>query len=218
MGWANAVQGGSAILGGILGNQAADAQGDAAQAQQDWIRQVYGDAQGNFAPYLQAGQGGLNGLSALMGGDYSGFMNSPDYLASQKAMQYGQEHGAAARGRLFSGGFASDLANANADHASGYLNNYRNHLMGVAGMGLQGAGALGGIGTGTMGPMGQALGAQGDARANGLGSIFGGLAGLGGAFGASGGGGQSSYGSTTPNNFGIPLPGSGSQWNTGWGG
>lgn len=195
MGWAGAVQGGTALLGGLLGNKAADAQGDAAKRQMEWIKQVYGDAQGNFAPYLQAGQGGLNGLSQLMGGDYSGFMNSPDYLASQQAAQYAQEHGASARGRLFSGGFQADLGNAMQDHAAGYLNNYRNHLMGVAGMGQSAAGTLGGIGTGTLGAMGSAYGQQGDAKANGYGAWAGAIGGLGNTLGNMWGSTTSSYGS-----------------------
>jgi hypothetical protein len=195
MGWSTAIQAGTSLLGGWAGSQAADAQGDAAKEQMDWIKSVYGDAQGNFAPYLQAGQGGLNGLSALMGGDYSGFMQSPDFLASQEAGVYANDNSAAAKGRLFSGGYGADLNKWGQDHATQYLGNYRNSLFNLAGMGQNAAGQLGGIGTGTMSAMGQANGAYGDAQANRYGSIFGGLAGLGGAVGSNwGNGSQSSYG------------------------
>ena len=36
--------------------------------------------QANQQPYMQAGTQALGGLSQLANGDYSGFMNSPDYL------------------------------------------------------------------------------------------------------------------------------------------
>jgi hypothetical protein len=202
VGWQTAIEGGSALLGGLLGNNAADAQQDAAQQQMDWIKQVYGDAQGNFAPYLGIGQTGVNGLQSLMGGDLSGFWNSPDNVAQREAMNYGMDHSAAARGRLYSGGYGADLSKAQGDLASQQLGNYRNSLFGLAGMGQNAASSLGGIGTATMGPMGQANGAYGDARASGYGAWAGMFGGLGNAFGNQYGGGQrqssqSAYGTPT---------------------
>lgn len=203
MGWETAIQGGTAILGGILGDNAADAQGDAAQQQMDWIRQVYGDAQGNFAPYLGIGQTGVNGLQSLMGGDLSGFWNSPDNVAQREGMNYGMDHSAAARGRLYSGGYGADLSKAQGDLAAQQLGNYRNSLFGLAGMGQNAAGSLGGIGTGTLGAMGQANGAYGDAQAGRYGAWYGGLAGLGNAFGSQYGGGQTSSAYGGGNNTGF---------------
>jgi hypothetical protein len=217
MSWAGAV---TSVVGGLLGNRAADAQGDAAEASMDWIRQVYGDAQGNLSPYMGLGGSGVNGLQALLGGDLSGFWNSPDNVAQREAMNYGMDHSAAARGRLFSGGYGADLSKAQGDLASQQLGNYRNSLMGLAQMGQQSALGLGQLGAGTMGPMSQAYGAQGQAQANGLGAIYGGIAGLGNAWGQQqGGGGSSSYGGgSSAGNYGLPAPNPPSNWWDGsWG-
>lgn len=193
MSWGYVAVAAATVIGGAMSakgsRDAAKAGNKGQQAGIDWLKQVYGDSQGNFNPYIQFGQGagGLGGLNQLASGDYSGFMNSPDYLASQKAMQYSMDHGAAARGRVFSGGFQKDLAQAQGDLAAGYLGNYRNSLMQGAQMGQNAAAQLGSIGTGTgaqiaqgYGQMGQnsAMGAIGasNAQANslaGLASIFG---------------------------------------------
>lgn len=195
MGWGNVIGGIGALIGGNQAGNAADAQEDAAREALEFQRGVYGDAQGNFAPYLGIGQTGLNGLGALAGGDYSGFMNSPDFLASQKAGIYANDHSAAARGNVFSGGHQVDLNQKMQDHASGYLNNYRNSLMGLAGMGQNAAGSLASAGQGAANGMASGYGALGNAQAAGYGANAGMWGGLLGAIGNGIGG--SAYGSTT---------------------
>lgn len=210
MGWLQGVaQIGGALLGANQAGHAADAQGDAARAQMDWIKSVYGDAQGNFAPYLGAGQQGLNGLSALMAGDYSGFENSPDYLYNRGQMVQGMDRSAAGHMRLNSGAYPLELAGHLNGLASQNLGQYRNSLFGLAGMGQQAAGSLGSIGSGTMGAMGQANGAYGDAQANRYGANAGAIGSIGNAIGGMFGGqsfGSSYGGGSNASNFGLPAP------------
>jgi len=205
MGWAGAALGvANSLYGGNQARKAADANKKAAQASAAEFGRARDAAIGYQQPYLQYGQGagGLGGLQALMSGDYSGFMNSPDYLASQKAGIYALDHSAAAKGRLNSGGFAADLQNAGQDHAAGYLGNYRNALFQGAGIGQQAANQSGayqmnaaqGISNGLLG-VGQAQAQRYGANAGQAAGLFG----LAGQYGPSLFGG-SSYGSTTPAN------------------
>lgn len=210
MGWGAAIGAGLGLLG--AGQASQGGQANARQLQQgvNYAQGMYRDAQGNLQPYMQFGQTGLNGLSALMGGDYSGFMNSPDFLASQKAGIYALDSGAAARGNLFSGGHQVDLANKMQDHASGYLNNYRNHLMGVAGMGQNAASTLGSLGQQSANTVMGGYAGIGQAQQDARGAVAGGLFGLGNMFGShfggAGGGGSVYGGGANAAQFGLPTP------------
>lgn len=166
MGWVGPVLGiASAVIGGNSAKKAADKQAKAAQAGLDWTKQVYRDAQGNFSPYLGLGQQGVSGLSALLGGDYSGFYNSPDYVAAREAMTQSLDDSAAARGRLYSGGHSADLSKYQGNLAAQYLGNYRNSLMGIANMGQNSAAQLGSIGNQNAAQVTQGYGALGQAQA-----------------------------------------------------
>jgi hypothetical protein len=189
MGWGSVVGAGLGLLGANQQSEGAEANANAMLEGIDFSKQVYGDAQGNFAPYLGIGQTGVNGLQALMGGDLSGFWNSPDNVAQREAMNYGMDHSAAARGRLYSGGYGADLSKAQGDLASQQLGNYRNSLFGLAGMGQNAAGTLGSIGTQTAGNVMQGYGAYGNARQSAYDARAGGLYGLGSMFGNWGSGG-----------------------------
>jgi len=182
MGWANVVQGAVGLYGASQDKKAAGAQEDAANAGLDFTKQVYGDSQSNFSPYLQQGQTGVNGLSALAGGDYSGFQNSPDYLYARDEMKYGLEHRAAARGASNAGGTGLDMAQHLNGLASQNLGNYRNSLQFLSQSGQNAAGTLGGIGTGTSQMVNNAYGNVGDARASGYGANANAAYGLGGLF------------------------------------
>jgi hypothetical protein len=213
MTWAIVAVAGASLVTGYMGQKSAKdaskATQQGAQAGLDFTKQVYQDSQGNFQPYLQLGQQGVGGLSDLMGGDYSGFYESPDYMAARDAMTYGFDHSAAARGRLFSGGYPVDLSAAQGDLAAGYLGNYRNALFNMVQGGQNAAGTLGGIGSGTSQMVNNQNNLIGQARATGYqqagGAIAGAVNGLAGAFGNYMGQPQtqSSYGT---NNFGIPGP------------
>ena len=185
MGWESLLKDVAApLVGGIFGNKSSKAQASAGQAGLDYTKGVYNDAQSNFQPYMQAGQNGLNGLNQLASGSYSGFENSPDYLYARGQAQYGVDHGAAARGSLYSGGHNLDLANAMNGIASQNLGNYRNSLQwlgglgqnaaaGVGNNGMQMAGQIGNAYNNTANAQATAYGAQGQA----LGSLAGSIAG-----------------------------------------
>ncbi len=182
--WTDLLKFGTPLLEGFLGHKAAGAQQNGAQQGLDFAKGVYGDAQNNFSPYLGIGTGGINGLQSLLNGDYSGFYNSPDYKSARDAMTYGLDHSAAAKGNLFSGGYQADLSAAQGNLANNYLGNYRNSLMGLAGLGAGAAGTLGQIGSNATGHIMDAYNNIGQAQAQGYGAIGGGLAGFANQFGA----------------------------------
>lgn len=171
MGWETAIGAGTSILGGILGNNAAgdaqDAQTEAAQAQIAEQRRQYDQSRADQQPYMQFGQGQLGGLSALAAGDYSGFQNSPDYKYAREQMIYGQDHSAAARGRLNSGGYAMDLAQGLNGLASQNLGNYRSSLQWGANLGQNAAAGVGQLGQQSANQIGSAYGNIGQAGAQG---------------------------------------------------
>ncbi len=176
MGWLGPVaQIGSALLGAHENNQAANAAQHGAQAGLDWTKAVYRDAQGNLQPYIAAGTGGLNGLSALSHGDYSGFQNSPDYLYARQEAQYGLDHSAAARGQLYDPGTQIELGRQLNGLASQNLGNYRNSLQYLATLGQGSALGLGNIGNGLAGNVQAGYNGIADAQ----GQRAGGIAGLG---------------------------------------
>ena len=213
MGWATAIsaglQIGSSLFGGSQAKKAAKAQGAAAGRAADYAKGIYGDAQGNFSPYLGLGQTGASSLQALYGGDTSGFTNSADNVYQREQMVYGQDHSAAARGRLNSGGYAADL-NANMSGlASQQLGNYRNGLMGLAQMGQGAAGSLGQIGTNISQQVGSAYGAQGAAQAQRYGANAGMAGGIANTLGNLAGGMNFGGGGSGGSSFGVPAQGSG---------
>ena len=193
------------LLSGLIGNKSAKKAGQAQQQgyQQgiDTIRGFYDDAKGYMNPYMQTGTQANGGIQKLLGGDYSGFYNAPDFQARLKAGTDMFDSSAAARGGVFGGGatrgremFAQDLA------ARG-LGDYRNWLGGVAGQGQNAASDLSRMGADAGNSIAKLYGAQGDARASSYGQqgannasmvngVFGGLTGLfgGGGFGGWGGG------------------------------
>jgi hypothetical protein len=138
----NALGIGTSIVGGLLGNSAARRAGRAQQQAANQAQGYLDSAQQGFQPYAQAGTDNLNRLNTLMGGDYSGFMSSPDYLAAQQEGMKALDRGAAARGALYSGGADADRISFGSNLASQQLNTYRNALSGLAGMGLGAQGSI----------------------------------------------------------------------------
>ena len=159
------------VVGGYLANKNANkgtqAQIDAQQAAIDEQRRQYDQTRSDLNPYMQFGQQAIPGLSALNSGDYSGFLDSPDYLAARDLGQGQIDHSAAARGGLFGGGHTRDTMQFGSQLASQYLGNYRNSLFQQAGMGQNAAAGLGGLGAGVANSIGNAYGNMGDARASG---------------------------------------------------
>lgn len=113
-------------------------------------RQLYGETQQDYSPYMQGGQSALQallrsyGLGTDQGGkpDYSAFESSPDY---QFALQQGQnalDRSAASRGRLYSGGQMQASQRFGQGLATQNLGNYRGGLGNIAGQGLNATNSL----------------------------------------------------------------------------
>lgn len=147
---------GSAAYGAHEAGKAADAQArgmDNATAEQrrqfdlgredtQWIRDLGRNAGNQLASLYGLGQVGAidpeTGVAAGGGNgaaDYSGFMNSPDYLFARDEGQRGIERSAAARGGLASGNTLASLSRFNSGLATQNLGNYANRLAGIMGGG-----------------------------------------------------------------------------------
>lgn len=123
-------------------------------------------ARADLQPYAQFGQQAIPLLSQLNSGDYSGFLNSPDYLAARDLGQGQIDRSAAARGGLFGGGHTKDSIQFGGQLASQYLGNYRNSLFNQAGMGQNAAAGQGAFSTNAAGRIGSAYGNMGQANAD----------------------------------------------------
>lgn len=230
--WGLALVAGATVVSGAMAADAAGDAADSANAGQNAsiAEQRRRDAQfqENISPYLEFGQQSIGQLNALNGGDYSGFMDSPDYLA---AMQGGTEGiNRAAIGNLSGGGTAADLVNFGQRAAANYLGNYRSALqfgtnlgqnaaVGAGQMGQNSANAIGGA----YGQMGINSGNAAIGQANAWGDAITGLAGVGSAY--MGQKNQSSYNPQQTGNFGPFNPNVGytganafGQYGQSWGG
>lgn len=165
MSWVAVAGAAVGVVGSYLSSQnSADAASNAAQAQENAANQanatqlqIYNQTRQDLQPYNQTGQAALNQLGALYGigpngtssgaaPNYSAFMNSPDY---QFALQQGTQNldaSAAAKGRLYSGGYGQDLTKFAQGLATQNLQNYENRLQGIAGMGQNAAAMQGSFG------------------------------------------------------------------------
>lgn len=134
--------------GNSAARKAADAVKDGNNQAIGTIGDYYDKGAAGYQPYLQYGQGagGLGGLQGLAGGDYSGFMNSPDFKARTMFANQQFNDGAAAKYRLFSGGAQNDRDELNQNLAAQGLGDYRQFLQWGAGMGQQSANGLAALG------------------------------------------------------------------------
>lgn len=171
MSWGAVAIAAGSVIGGALSNKGAKdaakaqgAAGDAAIYEQRAAREQF---QQNIAPFLNAGQQALPQLNALASGDYSGFLNSPDYqFANQQGLQ-ALDRSAAARGSLFSGGADADRIAFGQGLASQQLGTHRNYLMNLASMGQNAAVGAGTAAQNTANSIGSILQNQGQAQAAG---------------------------------------------------
>ena len=175
MGWGSAI----GVVGGLFGasqqRRAADAQAKASEAAIAEQRRQYDQMRADQSPFMQYGQGSLGGLNSLMSGDYSGFMNSPDFKARVQLSNEQFNNGAAARYRLFSGGAQSDRDALNQNLAAQGLGDYRGFLQWGANLGQNAAAGVGQAGQASANQIGGYLQNRGDAQA----SAYGANAGLG---------------------------------------
>ena len=174
---------GGQLLGGLFGSRAAREQRRAAERQAAMLAQQQAQTRADFQPYMDLGQGALGRMAAVDEGNFSAFEQSPDFqFAMQQAMR-ANDRSAAARGSLFSGGADADRMELASGLASQNLQNYLGRMMQQAQMGQSAAGSVGSLGAQLMGAQAGAVGAQGQARANGFGSWINAIDGIGGIAG-----------------------------------
>jgi len=147
-------------------SQASQAQVQAGQQAIDEQRRMYEQIQGNMSPYTQAGAANLAQMQALNAGDFSSFHESPDYQFALSEGIKGLDRSAAARGRLYSGGYGEDLTRFGQGLATQNYGNYYDRLARLAGMGQQSASDLSRYGAAMAGGVGDILLGQGQARAS----------------------------------------------------
>lgn len=175
-----------------MGGNKDDSAKKAAKAQQAMLQQqiaeqraAYGDAQGLFQPYQEAGFGGLNSYLNLLGQNgndaqqqaISGIEQTPGYQAQLDAGQRTILQNASATGGLRGGNVQQGLA----EFGSGLFGNYYQNMLGQLGalqqQGMNVQTNLANARMGVGGNVGNAYSAMGDAQAQGI------LGGQGGGFG-----------------------------------
>lgn len=150
MSWIAVGVAGASLVTGYL---QADAAGDAAEGAQRASGESaaafdrrYRETEQNLNPYMQAGQGALDRLTAAQNGNYSFFMNSPDYLYARDAGTLALDAGATSNGNLWGGGADADRIRLGQGLATQNFNNWRGFEQGLAGMGQNAAVSLGQFG------------------------------------------------------------------------
>ena len=116
------------------------------------------------------GASGGGGSSAIPGtgvADFSQFYKTPDYLVAMQEGIQGLDRGAAARGRLYSGGADADRMRLASNIGSNSFSNFQNNLFRLAGFGGQANSQLNQLGQNTAGGLSNALQNAGQARASG---------------------------------------------------
>jgi len=126
--------------------------------------QMYGRQQGFDFPYVNAPS---NGTQETNQPDYSAFYNSPDYKFTFDQGQRAVNSGLAARGLSNSGRAMKELTRYGQGAASTQLNNYRNQLAALAGVGQTATTNTAQLGAATAGNIGQSYQNAADARASG---------------------------------------------------
>jgi len=117
-------------------------------------RRQYDQTRMDQLPFLEAGYDALRRQQAALGGDFSGFEESPDYKFALEQGLKSQERGAAARGGYMGGGADADRMALAQGLASQNFGNYWNRLAGRAGQGQSSATNLGGLGANMAGQIG----------------------------------------------------------------
>lgn len=171
-------------------------------------------------PWLQTGQWALGQQQDALKGDWSGFMNSPDYQFALDQGMKSLDRSAAASGRLYSGGYGQDLTKYAQGMATQNYQNYMNNLGRLSNTGQSTAGNLGQLGQNFANSMGTALTNNAANRASSYQNQANAQSGL--AFGlgnlAAGYFGSKATPTTYPSNAMGQVMGTGWGWSPGWGG
>ncbi|HEJ9030332.1 TPA: DNA transfer protein [Serratia marcescens] len=143
------------VVGSVTGaNQAADAQVNAANSSNENAWRIYQDQKSTLAPFLNAGQQGLQGLLGVAGKPIDRnsllqqYYNSPEFKQFSNQARYQQLASSEATGGLGSTATANGLAAIAPQLGQNYLgmmtdqqNNMYNQLMGLTNVGLSAGGA-----------------------------------------------------------------------------
>ena len=138
-------------------NKAAGAQKDASKKSIAEQKRQFDLSRADQMPWLQAGSAALGQMQALNKGDFSQFYQSPDYQFALDQGMKGLDRSAAARGRLYSGGYGQDLTNYAQGMATQNYNNFYDKLAGISRTGSGTAQNLGALGQSYANSMGTAL-------------------------------------------------------------
>lgn len=116
-----------------------------------------------------AGAGGATGAVSPGTGvaDFSQFYQTPDFLVARDEGVQGLDRGAAARGRLYSGGADADRMRFASNLGSQAFGNFQNNLFRLAGFGGQASSQLNQLGQNTASGVSNSLANLGNARASG---------------------------------------------------
>lgn len=158
---------GGALISSKASKSAAKAQTQAAdQATAEQQRQ-YDLSRQDQMPWLQTGTWALDQQKKALGGDWSGFQNSPDYQFALDQGFKGLDRSAAAKGRLYSGGYGEDLTKFGQGLATQNYQNYMNNLGRLSNTGQSTASGLGLLGANFANNAAQNTIGAGQARASG---------------------------------------------------
>ena len=163
-----------AAVGTYLGGQAqkkgaqkaGDAQERAAQMSVEEQRRQYDLSRQDMAPWLEAGGDALGKQQAFLNGDWSGFMNAPDYKYALDQGVHTLDRSAASHGGLFGGAHSQDLTKFGQGLALQNANGYYDKLAGLSNTGHATATNLGQLGSQMASNIGNAYTNAGNARAS----------------------------------------------------
>jgi hypothetical protein len=173
--WEEILQAALPVIGGLFGHhnsnkaasQGTNAILGADQQAIDYLKQMYGQAAAGFSPYQSAGTGALADQQKFLGGDWSGFENSPSYKYALDQGLNAIDSRAAARGGLFGGGNTRDAINYGEGLALQNSNDYYNKLTGLSNQGLSATGSVGNLYSSLGNNVADIMGSMGQARASG---------------------------------------------------
>jgi hypothetical protein len=147
-------------------NKSADAQKSASKKSIAEQQRQFDLTRSDQMPWMQAGTGALGQMQALNNGDFSKFYQSPDYQFALDQGIKSLDRSAAARGRLYSGGYGQDLTNYAQGLATQNYGNYYGRLADMAGIGQSSAQNLAAYGQNKANAISTQYGNIGQARAS----------------------------------------------------
>lgn len=153
-GWAGYAGTAASLIGSAMqssaAGRAADAQVGAARDANDTQRYTYDTTRSDLAPWMDAGRGALNKLTALTSGGTNTAQTildqDPGYQFRLSEGEKGINRSAASQGGLLSGATQKALAKYNQDYASNEFGNTYNRLASLAGIGQTAVNSAAGAG------------------------------------------------------------------------